>query len=245
MLKTFPEPREVQFYTEVSAHLDAAVALPEVSFADQTHLLLEHIDSPLPPHRWLADPSVMQVLAALHRSKEAAARVVDPVRPVWSPDLTTALLHLLPVDDRRQAGAKLDGLRRESRYWLDGDVLCSGGTGRRNWGLRGGNDPVLLDWSTIALSTPALDVAGTVPGLPTRDQLELTANAYLNLQRRDHVHWSAEVFTRGLAVVTAWRLTTALVGGRVDVRADGAADAGEDGGEDAAAAVLRWLRALP
>ena len=97
---------------------------------------------------------------------------------------------------------------------------------------------VLFDWERIGLATPALDVALTVRGLPSRDLLGLAGAAYLDVQHRDHVHWSAEDSTFGLTVAKAWACVDLLA------RADGRESLGPEQ-RTIAGALPAWLATIP
>ncbi len=204
VLKAAPHEREVRFYRDLAAVLDPGVAVPHVFWVDEAWLLLEHLPEPLTRERWLADTAVMRSLAALHRSERAHALLVDPFRPAWTSELTHAAVGHLAPGHRVEATRALERLRHEADDWLGGDVLVSADPNPGNWGVRGDGAVVLFDWERIGLATPAVDVAITVPGLPSRDQLELATAAYLGVQHRDVVQWSNQDFTRGLAVVKTW-----------------------------------------
>lgn len=204
VLKAAPHAREVRFYRDLAAVLDPGIAVPRVFWVDQSWLLLEHLPEPLTRERWLADTAVMRSLAALHRSERAHALLVDPFRPAWTAELIQAAVGRLAPAHRVRTTRALERLRLEADRWLSGDVLVSGDPNPGNWGVRGDGTVVLFDWERIGLATPAVDVAITVPGLPSRDQLELATAAYLGVQHRDVVQWSTQEFTRGLAVVKTW-----------------------------------------
>lgn len=204
VLKRHPHPRETRFYVDLAPALDPGVHAPDAYHADGEWLLLEDVPRPLSRDRWLADSAVMRSLAALHRSRDALVLLTDPFLPTWDAEQTEAAVARLPADDRAPAARSLERLRLEADRWLTGDVLVSADPNPRNWGERADGTPVLFDWERVGRATPAVDVAITVPGLPTRDQLELASEAYLTVQRRDRVHWSGPEFTRGLVVVKTW-----------------------------------------
>lgn len=204
VLKASPHPREVQFYRDLVPRLDTGIVAPQCFLADDDWLLLEHVDEPLPRQRWLADTSMMRALASLHRSRSARTCMTDPFLPAWTPELNSGAVALVAREDRAAARRALHRLHGESGQWLSGDVLVSADPDPDNWGVRRDGTLVLFDWERTGLATPAVDVALTVRGLPSRDQLRLSAAAYLDVQERDHIHWSAEDFTFGLAVVKAW-----------------------------------------
>ena len=224
--------REVSFYREVAEALDPGVAVPRALLAQDGWLVLEHLPEPLPRERWLADPSVMRALAAVHRSHAAAGLLDDPFRPVWTPDVTDAALARVATTQREATRRSLERLRSEAVHWLDGDVLVSADPNPLNWGVREDGILVLFDWERVGLATPAVDVAITVPGLPRRDQVELAAAAYLAVQDRDHVAWSPSQLTRGLLVVKAWTCVELL-----------AQDPRDDAPDDRLGEVQRWLAA--
>ena len=238
VVKQDPHPREVAFYRDVAPHLEPGITVPRAVVVDAASLVLEHVAEPLPRERWLADTSVMRSLAAVHRSVAARDRVVDPFRPSWTPALTAAAVERLDAEHRGPTARAVDRLSHEAERWLIGDALVSGDPNPLNWGQRDDGTLVLFAWERAGLATPAVDVAITVPGLPTRDQLEIAATAYLAVQHRDHVHWSHEDFTRGLAVAKTWTFVELLAEQR-----DGAALA--DLQRRLAAALPGWVAALP
>ncbi len=210
VLKAAPHRREVRFYRDLVPELAPGIVAPECYWADDDWLVLEHVDEPLPRERWLADTSVMRALAALHRSSSARSRLVAPFRPTWTAELTAAALARIELDRRAAVKSVLDRLRGEAGRWLTGDVLVSADPDPGNWGVRRDGALVLFDWERVGLATPALDVALTVRGLPSRDQLGLAGTAYLDVQQRDHVHWSPEDFVFGLTVAKAWECVDVL-----------------------------------
>ncbi len=214
VLKTAPHPREVRFYRDLAPVLEPGIAVPQAFWCDPGHLLLEHLPEPLTRERWLADPAVMRSLAALHRSEQARSLLDDPFRPAWTPELTAAAVDRIAPVHREATGRALDRLRLEADRWLVGDVLVSADPDPLNWGVRRDGAVVLFDWERIGLATPAVDVAITVPGLPSRDQLELATAAYLGVQDRDMIQWSNEEFTRGLTVVKTWTCVELLADDR-------------------------------
>jgi hypothetical protein len=216
VVKQGAHPREVAFYRDVAPHLEPGITVPRAVVADSAWLVLEHVPEPLPRERWLGDTSVMRSLAALHRSEAARDRVGDPFQPGWTSSLTQAAVQRLDRDDRDRTAGVVDRLRHEADRWLTGDVLVSGDPSPPNWGQRDDGTLVLFDWERAGVATPAVDVAITVPGMPTRDQLEIVAAEYLQVQHRAHVHWSHEDFTRGLAVVKTWSYLELLAEQRDD-----------------------------
>jgi len=238
VVKQQPHPREVAFYRDVAPLLEPGIAVPRAVVVDPDSLVLEHVPEALPRERWLADTSVMRALAAVHRSAAARERVVDPFRPAWTPDLTAAAVERLDADDRDPTARAVERLRHEADRWLTGDALVSGDPNPLNWGQRADGTLVLFDWERAGSATPAVDVAITVPGLPTRDQLELAAEAYLAVQERDHVYWSHEDFTRGLTVAKAWSFVELLAEQRDDA-------ALADLQRRLAAALPAWIAAVP
>lgn len=214
VLKTSPHPRELRFYRDLAPVLEPGIAVPQAFWCDQDHLLLEHLSEPLTRERWLADAAVMRSLAALHRSERARLLLRDPFRPGWTPELSAAAVARLAPGRREATERALERLRLEADRWLVGEVLVSADPNPLNWGVRADGAVVLFDWERVGLATPAVDVAVTVPGLPSRDQLELATAAYLGVQDRDVIQWSNEEFTRGLAVVKTWTCVELLADDR-------------------------------
>jgi aminoglycoside phosphotransferase (APT) family kinase protein len=238
VVKQDPHPREVAFYRDVAPLLEPGISVPRAVVVDERSLVLEHVAEPLPRDRWLADTSMMRSLAAVHRSSAARDRLADPFRPSWTPDLTAAAVDRLDPDDRGATARAVDRLSHEAERWLSGEALVSGDPNPLNWGQRLDGTLVLFDWERAGVATPAVDVAITVPGLPTRDQLEIAATAYLAVQHRDHVHWSHDDFTRGLAVAKTWTFVELLAERRDDPALVEVQDR-------LAAALPGWVAALP
>lgn len=199
--------REVAFYASVAPALPPGVRVPRAWWAANGWLVLEHVPSPLPRHRWLADPEAMALLVALHACEVPALE--DPFAPDWSEDLTERALERLPA----AAGAVLQRFRTTALECLCGSALVSGDTNPRNWAVRDDGSVVLLDWERVGIASPVVDVAVTVPGLGSRVDLAAVAGAYARAG-------GASMPVEALAAVKAWTAVELLAQERTEALAD-------------------------
>lgn len=164
--------REVAFYADVAPWLRDPVRVPRASWAQDGWLVLEHVPEALPRSRWLADPDVLALLVALHRSDPFA--LADPFVPAWPDGLTVRALARLPASAR----PPLERAREVALASWHGTALVSGDTNPRNWRLRSDGSVVLLDWERVGFASPAVDLAVTVPGLGTPDDFAAVSAGY-------------------------------------------------------------------
>jgi aminoglycoside phosphotransferase (APT) family kinase protein len=198
--------REVAFYASVVPALPSGVRVPHAWWAADGWLVLEHVPSALPRHRWLADPDVLAVLVALHAAD--VPPLDDPFVPCWSDELTERALALLPV----AVGPALQRFQGSAPRWLRGEALVSGDTNPRNWAVRDDGSVVLLDWERVGVASPAVDVAVTVPGLGSPDDLAAVAAGYARAG-------GATLPVEALATVKAWTATELLAQERTEALA--------------------------
>ena len=207
--------RELGVYlTLASVFADRGIRIPAchgvVRAGDETWLLLEDIPSPLPHERWLTDPAVMATLRRLHRLPPATLDVLpDQFRPAWTGPMNRSALRWLPDDPN--LGRRLATLRQEATPLFLPLVPISGDPNPLNWGLARAGELVLMDWERIGLGHPALDIAITVPGLPTLDEFDRVRDAC----RAADVSITREVGgieTRQLMLAKLWTVIEFLAG---------------------------------
>jgi hypothetical protein len=195
VVKEDATPRELAFYAEVAPRL-SGVPVPLLLWGgtvDDTAWLVLE-DVPHPlPRERWASPEVYTVLVSLHFSVAAYAALADPFP---FPGLPAVLTGSTPV---------------------------SGDPNPRNWAVRGDGALVLLDWERAGFATPAVDVAITLPGLPSPEDAVAATTAYRRAGGDsvdpEHVllakHWTARELLAenrdddGLRATQAW-LTDAL-----------------------------------
>ena len=213
--KVGASPSELGVYlTLASVFADRGIRIPArhgvVRAGDETWLLLEDIPSPLPHGRWLADPAVMATLRRLHRLPPATLDDL-PARfqPAWSGPMSQSALCWLGNDP--DLGRRLATLRQEVAALFVPLGPISGDPNPLNWGLARDGELVLMDWERIGLGHPALDVAITLPGLPTLDEFDRVRDAY----RAADVSMSSEgggIETRQLFLAKLWTVIEFLAG---------------------------------
>ena len=171
--------REAAVYRSLSPALaDAGVRIPTlhaaVDVAGRRWLVLEDVPAALPRERWLADGEVLTTLHRLHRLDPAVLGALpDHFRPTWSEAMTTSALGWLGNDFG--LGRHLTALRDEASPLFEPRGLISGDPNPLNWGIARSGALVLMDWERIGLGHPAIDVAITIHGLPTRDEFDRVA----------------------------------------------------------------------
>ena len=174
--------RERAVYERLSAALaKQGVRIPRwygtVNGGGDAWLLLEDVPKPLPRERWLAHAGVMATLRRLHTLPVGELDVLpDWFRPVWTGAMDRAALGWLG-DDSRLAGT-LHSFRRAAAGLFEPLAVISGDPNPLNWGLSVDGELVLMDWERVGLGHPALDVAITLPGLPSLVEFEAAAHAY-------------------------------------------------------------------
>jgi hypothetical protein len=169
--------RERAFYERVTiAGVRAPRHLGTVE-VERTWLLLEHLPDPLPRSRWGADGEVLEVLHAVHvADKDLIAAVPTPFRPSWPEAMDAAARDVLELSD--EAGAALAGVREAAQPLFEPVGVISGDANPLNWRLDATGRPVLLDWERVGLGHPAIDLATSMPGLPTGVEATSLATAY-------------------------------------------------------------------
>ena len=209
VVKIDTHARELQFYATRAPVLAAlGLGLPVVHYAARPDgpdgpawLVLEHLPAPLPRERWVGDRAVMSSLAVLHRTVGVLDSIRDPFRPAWTTELTAAA-----ADRLGPAGDALSDLSDEAQPWLSGTTPISGDPNPRNWGVRADGRPVLFDWERIGFGHPAVDLAITVPGLPTMAETRTAALAYLRASSGDGAPIDAgpTELSRALQLIKVW-----------------------------------------
>ncbi len=243
-------PRELGVYLTLSSvFADNGIRIPvchgTVRAGDKAWLLLEDIPSPLSRQRWLADPEVMATLRRLHRLPPATLDALpDRFQPGWTESMDLAALRWL--GENQDLASRLAAVCHETVSLFAPVGPISGDPNPLNWGLTRNGEIVLMDWERIGLGHPALDVAITVPGLPTLDEFDRVRGAY----RAAEISMSGEVGgieTRQLFLAKLWTVVEFLAGTPPVV--EGVAEAGPVGrrqatAESVAAAFPGWLRQM-
>jgi hypothetical protein len=183
IVKNDPDGREVRFYQRVAPNLrQRGLAIPELLWSDQHWLAMEAIPHPLPRSRWAGDPDVLATLARLHSSPPTFELDGLPLfRPQWTVAMTDAALGYVPAGERGLVQSKLHAIRERAGELFQQRRLISGDPNPTNWGLRSDGAVVLFDWERFGLGAPAIDVAISMPGLPSPNggQEERVASRYL------------------------------------------------------------------
>jgi aminoglycoside phosphotransferase (APT) family kinase protein len=218
------DPREFAFYTEVAPVLEG-VPVPHLHGGyriDDSHwLVLEHVPHPLPRSEWAGNTAAYVVLAQLHATASVAFdRLPDPFLPRWSDDMTQQVGAAIGVD--------LSTWQDKTHVWLSGDTPVSGDANPRNWATRDDGTLVLLDWERAGRGSPAVDVATTLPGLPTTAQTEAAAAAYSDARQRYGAPFDVPDLARGIRLAKLWTAVELLH---------------EDGGNAELRQTQGWLRA--
>jgi hypothetical protein len=227
------DPRELAFYTEVAPTLDG-VPVPRLHGGYRTGgsdwLVLEHVPRPLPKPEWTGG-AVYAVLAQLHTTASAAFdRLSAPFVPLWTEEMTDRVSAALDLD--------LAPWQDEASAWLSGGTPISGDANPRNWALRDDGTVVLLDWERAGRGNAAVDVATTIPGLPTRAETEAAAAAYAAARERKGVPVGPHDFARGIHLAKLWTAVELL-------HEDGDDPDLREAQERLRAAVPAWLESEP
>lgn len=166
-----PAPVEVAMAGDLGAALrDAGVRTPGVrglveTDAGEQWLLQEHVPFAMPRERWRSDPDAVELLRRLHSMPAAQVeRVEHRYEPSWSAEtdeLASTALGSIP-----------DRWRREAASAQLSKTVISGDPNPLNWRLTTAGDVVLLDWERMTVASPVLDLAVSLPGLPTATQVE-------------------------------------------------------------------------
>lgn len=198
VVKARADPRELSFYRDV-APLRRDVPTPRLHWLAMIDgsgwLVLEYVPRPLPQVRW-TDPELYDVLAALHVDDSAFNALREPFRPAWT--------GAMAEEASSRLGCDLTRYQAEAQPWLSGTTPISGDPNPRNWRERTDGSVVLLDWERAGLSTPAVDVAITLPGLPTADQASRAARAYVDARLRRRAPVDSAGWPRALLVLKLW-----------------------------------------
>lgn len=170
-------------------------------------LVIEHIPSPLPPERFLADAEMLGVLHRLHsipfRFNSMSGNVAHLYEPKWTESMTSSIVQFLPEGKQNELIAFLGALRKSAEQLFLPKCFISGDPNRTNCGLRADGSLVLFDWERFGLGTPPLDLAIATPGLPSIIDIRKTAQAYA-------LHSSADIdvdaLARDIAVAKVWNI---------------------------------------
>ena len=190
-------PRELAFYVHAAPRV--ADLVPTLhGYVETGHagwLVLEHLPRPLPRELWTS-PAVYDVLATLHTAADVYDGLDDPFRPEWTDAMTTTAKHALGLD--------LSQLAHDTRGLLIGDTPVSGDPNPRNWGVRADGSVALFDWERAGLASPAVDVAITLPGLPTRHEADDAAAAYSSARQRLGAPLEVPLHAHSLLLLKLW-----------------------------------------
>ena len=171
------------------------------------------------------------VLAELHTTASVAFdRLSAPFVPRWTDEMTDQVSVAIDLD--------LRPWQDEARDWLSGETPISGDANPRNWALRDDGTVVLLDWERAGRGRAAVDVATTIPGLPTRAETEAAAAAYAAARERKGAPVDTRDFARGLHLAKLWTAVELL-------HEDGDDPDLREAQEQLRVAVPRWLENEP
>lgn len=209
----YPVRQEATFYRSWAPLVrEQGLGVPQVyaqgEKTGQAWIVMEALESTLgPPYRErLAD--MVAYLAQLHtlqwnpstpagddplpvRAVFLSSRDVEDAATLWPAGVRATLVHLLHLP--------WPTLPDETR-------LVSGDPNPTNWGLRASGQLVLFDWSEVAWSHPAYDLAVLCGGLPQVDLVREVVEAYLKAapgQADSSDRWVAWVITARL-VAFVW-----------------------------------------
>jgi aminoglycoside phosphotransferase (APT) family kinase protein len=194
------DPREFAFYTEVAPVLEG-VPVPHLHggyrIDGSPWLVLEYLPHALPRSEWTGSTAAYDVLARLHATSSAAFdRLPAPFLPRWTDEMTQQVGVAIGVDLRTW--------QDETREWLAGDAPISGDANPRNWATRDDGTLVLLDWERAGRGGPAVDVATTIPGLPTRAETQAAAASYQDARQRSGAPFGTRDLARGIRLAKLW-----------------------------------------
>lgn len=181
ILKITPQAAEPHFYQSLAPTLRAhAINVPELEFStyhDARHwLVLEYIPQPLPRERWLGDRDMLAMLSRLHTLE---IQIPSGYQPKWGESMTEDALAAIGDRASMGLGARLHESREAYQHLFEPECVISADPNPANWGLRADGRLVLFDWERLTRATPAIDLAITVPSLPTADQFAQVASAYI------------------------------------------------------------------
>ncbi len=208
--------REEYFYRVVAPRLSReglASASLLASGTSPTWILLERLPSTLPTDRWQGDRDVMRYLARWHQLSD---HLVPDLRvgydyawdghafeelTGWVGTDTLSRLESI-VDERHDAFLDLF----EPITWIHGDPNPT------NWLLTASGDVTLVDWSRFGKANPALDLAVSIPGMPTWDLILSQAKKYLVFNPA--IKKSAEALAQTTALGKLWTFMDFLLMGK-------------------------------
>jgi hypothetical protein len=127
----------------------------------------------------------MATLVRLHGSTQnLELGELQPYQAHWSDDMTEAAV---AAEQARGVRGRLLSIRERTQGLFTPLCCISGDPNPTNWGLREDGTVVLFDWERFGKGSPSLDIAISMPGLPSPDgQLEYqVASRYLE-------HWTAD-----------------------------------------------------
>jgi aminoglycoside phosphotransferase (APT) family kinase protein len=87
--------------------------------------------------------------------------------PQWTAEMTAAAVACVPSEERSDVRSRLLAIQERTAALFEPHCLISGDPNPTNWGLRADGTVVLFDWERFGLGAPALDVAISMPGLPS------------------------------------------------------------------------------
>jgi hypothetical protein len=209
VVKGDAHPRELAFYRHAAPLLlDLAPTLHWGGEVGSTAwLVLEHLPAPLPRELWTG-AEVYDVLAALHTTPGVYDGLGEPFRPEWSDTMT--------VVAQQATGTDLARLAEGTRALLTGDTPVSGDPNPRNWGVRSDGRIALFDWERAGFAGPGLDVAITLPGLPTVREADDATAAYTSARQRLGAPLDDPLATHALLQLKLWTAVELLAEDRPD-----------------------------
>ena len=182
VVKASKHSAETSFYLNFSEQLKQyGVFAPQLFYSlaedNRYWLALEHVPTPLPRERWLADRDVIAMLCKLHRS--AVSFGATCFRPKWDNMMTENTLSYFEADVEEKIRPILTHRQAIAQHLFAQTAPISGDPNPANWGIRGDGTLVLFDWERFCLGAPAIDLAITVPGLGKAEDFEQVARLYL------------------------------------------------------------------
>jgi hypothetical protein len=165
--------RELHFYRRLAPRLASTpLTVPSVLAAGwdpEPWIVLPWLPTALPRSRWTADPAVMGWLRAFHAMAVAWRDEPHPWFPFgWPDELTWAALSLLAPPDAAWFGPRIARWQAlANRVLWKPLTVVHGDPNPTNWRISNQGRLVLLDWARYGVAHPALDVAVSLPGLPS------------------------------------------------------------------------------
>ena len=198
--------REASFYREWAPRLQqAGLAVPHLlaSGHELSWILLEALPLPLPQNRWQGDPEVLRYLGTWHRVSQGwLGESVDGYGYAWDGQVLEELRGFLNDQTLEQMAAIISmqwdawEMLFEPITWIHGDPNPT------NWLLTPSGALALIDWSRYGRAHPAIDLAISMPGLPTMDLCVEQAQKYLRFNPELSLH--AEPLGRSIALGKLW-----------------------------------------